>query len=163
MIKIYVERIANHNDEWTAEEKIIFNDTYLRFIKMSRVNIDGVETNGVHPKCSFSKSDYKHNVNKRIETDKQKSLQQYGLNEKQRRKRDGSPEHQAATPDDRRERRSTRNELDSFSGRQNAGEPVGGCSWRNRRERVHPGDDETSTTNPSSRSQFELRPNTKFT
>lgn len=163
MIKEYVERIANHNDEWTLEEKTIFNDTYLRFIKMSRVNINRVETNETHPKCSFSKSDNKHNVNRRIGTDKQKSLQQYGLNDRpcSWRKRDGSPEYRAATPNDLREWRRSRNEQDDFSGRQNPGEPVN-YICRNQRGRV-PRDDETSTTNASSRSQFELRPNTKFT
>lgn len=163
MIKKYVECIANNNDEWTQEEKIVFNDTSLRFIKMSRVNIDTFKRNGTHLKCSFSKSVYNNNVN-RLGTDKHKSLQQYGLDEKpcSWRKQDRSAEHQAMTPNDLLQWRRSRNELNNFSDRQNIREPAN-CSWRNQRGGRVPIDDETSITNASSLSQFELRPETKFT
>lgn len=135
MVKIYVEHIENHNENWTREEKTVFDETYLRFIKIFRINI---ESNGSHPKCTSSKSDNENNVNG-IGADEQKALQQqYGLNEKPGswRKRDGSPKRPAATPNgDLRGWRRSRNELDNFSGRQNAREIVN-SSWRSQRDKV---------------------------
>lgn len=140
MIKTHVERIANHNEEWTREEKTTFDETSLRFVQMFRVNIDTVESNGSHPNFTSSKSDDENNAN-RIGADKQKppqQQQQYGLNEKPPvswRQRGGSPGRPAATPNDPREWRRSRNGLDSFSGRQNAREVVN-SSWRCRRDEI---------------------------
>lgn len=154
--------MASDNDEWTSEEKTIFNDTYLRFIKLSRVNINVLESIGSRPKSLFFKSDNDHTVN-RIDADKQKPLQQYGLNEKPGswRKRDGSHEYQAMTPNDLREYYRPRNESGNFSGRQNVKEVIN-CSWRNQRGGRGPRADKISTTNTSSGVQFKPRQNTEF-
>lgn len=163
MIKIYVERIESDNNEWTSEEKTIFNDTQLRFTKLSRVDINVVESIGSRPKFLFSKSDNEHTVNT-IDIDKQKPLQQYGLNEKPGswRKRDGSLEHQAMTPNDLRECYRPGNESNNFSGRQNMRKIIN-CSWRNQLGGRVPKVDEKSTAN-ADLSQFQLKPrqNTEF-